>query len=130
MTYLRQGRRENGLTAMNRFRELKALEDAAWERGNTRAQQTRRLAELRRDGKHDEAAAIGLELVAEGPMKAEDLLLVIDSLSELSRLEEARSLAKRALDENPYHRGMLERAEALFDPSAAARLSLLDPRCR
>ena len=133
MTYTRQGRRDEGRVAMDRFRELKAREDDAWQRGNARAKLLQRMTEAHDSEDHAGVVALGLSLAREGAMKADELLTVANSLRKLEREVEATELVTRALEENPYHRETLVMADALGDASAGTLLALLDanwPDCQ
>ena len=114
MIYSRQGREENADLAMDRFRELKGLENEEWERQN--AIRARRSA-AREAASPDQAIEIYSALAKEGVAAVDDLIALGKLSLETERNDEAWIWFREALEREPYNKqgleGLAQAAKAL-----------------
>jgi tetratricopeptide (TPR) repeat protein len=121
--YLRAGETERGRAEMARFRELKAAEDAEWERHNQAHFRRVEARAAMAAGDPETAIPLYRQSIAEGVAEVGDHLELAEALLQAERPAEAVAESERLLGFYPYHQEALERlAEAAQVTADAERL--------
>jgi tetratricopeptide (TPR) repeat protein len=135
--YLRQGRREESRAEMDRFRELKALEDENWLRHNRSHGLRLEAEEALSAGDPGKAVEAYLQIIADGTAELEDYVSLGGACLAVGRPSEALGWFEKALEEAPYERdaleGLVRAATAVGEDERArraeARVELLTSHC-
>ncbi len=111
--YLRQGRPEEGRAQMELFRQLKAAEDAEWERHNRAHFRRLEARDHEAAGRLPDALALYQANAADGTAEAGDYLAIARLLLAGGRAAEARAWLEPLHEAEPHDRGTLELLAAI-----------------
>ena len=127
LVYTREGNVTDAALVMDRFRELKAEEDAEWERRNVALARRREARELESRGEARAALGIYMHFVDEGTTETSDLLALGRLSAQAGEHEQALAWFERALQVEPYNKTGLE---GMADAAAVLQRKVLSQKCR